>query len=129
MKKVKFIVEKSNTGYAAYAEDFEKYPVTTTADTMDELKTNMADALNTWVDFKGLPLAGDGQIILKIDLPQFFEYYNELNAKAISKRAGISPTLLSDYVNGRKQPSEKQTKRILLGVQALGRELANLEFV
>jgi predicted RNase H-like HicB family nuclease len=128
MKKVKFIIEKSRTGYAAYAENFEKYPVTTTADTMEELKANMVDALNTWLEFKGLPLAEPGQIALKIDLPQFFEYYNELNAKAISKRAGISQTLLSDYVNGRKKPSEKQTKRILSGVQALGRELASLEF-
>lgn len=128
MKQIKFIVEKSSTGYAAYAENFEKYPVTTTADTIEELKVNLADALNTWLEFKKLAPAEPGQIAIKIDLPQFFEYYKELNAKAIGKRAGISQTLLSDYVNGRKQPSDKQTKRILSGIQALGKELASLDF-
>lgn len=126
---VKFIVERTGTGYSAHAENFEKYPVTTSADTMAELKTNIVDALNTWLDFQGKPLAGAADIAVKIDLQQIFAFYKELNAKAIGKRAGISETLLSDYVNGRKQPSQKQAQRILTGIQSLGRELAALELV
>jgi hypothetical protein len=35
-------------------------------------------------------------------LPQLFDYYKEINAKAISQRAGINQPLLSLYVNGKK---------------------------
>lgn len=123
-----FVVEKSGTGYAAYAENFDKYPVTTTADTVEELKENLVQALNTWLSFQEKPLADKTQIAIKIDLKQFFDYYKELNAKSIGQRSGIKPTLLSDYINGRKTPSPKQTARILDGIRSLGRELAGLEF-
>lgn len=129
MKPVQFIVEKSSTGYAARAENFDKYPVTTIADTLEELKINIVAALNTWFDFKGQPAAAQTDISVKIDLQQFFRFYKELNAKAISKRAGIKESLLSDYVHGRKKPSEKQTQRILTGIKSLGRELASLELI
>ena len=128
MKTVKFIVEKSETGYAAYAENFEKYPVTTVADTLEELKENLVQALNTWLEFQEKPLVGKAQIAVKLDLKQFFDFYKEINAKSLSKRAGIQPTLLSDYISGRKTPSPKQTARILEGVRSLGRELSELEF-
>jgi hypothetical protein len=129
MKKIKFIVEKTKTGFSAYADNFDKYPVSTTAKTLDELKVNMLDALNTWLEYKGRPLARTEDISIKIDLPQLFGYYKEINAKAISKRAGINQTLLSQYVNGNKVPSAKQAERILNEIRALGKELASLEFV
>lgn len=129
MKKYKFIVEKTGTGYSAFVEDFENYPVSTTGKSTDELKTNMLDALNTWLEFKGKPLASLEQIITKIDLPQFFEYYKEINAKALSKRIGMNETLLSQYVNGKKEPSQKQISRILNGVKELGKELTKIEIV
>jgi hypothetical protein len=127
MKKIKFTVEKTKTGFSAYADNFEKYPVTTTGKNLDELKVNMLDALNAWLEYKGQPLAGTEDIAIKIDLPQLFDYYKELNAKAISKRAGINATLLSQYINGKKTPSEKQTERILHEISAFGKELADLE--
>jgi hypothetical protein len=36
MEKIVFVVENTNTGYSAYAEDFEKYSVGTTGGDMKE---------------------------------------------------------------------------------------------
>ena len=129
MKKYRFIVEKTKTGYSAYAEDFEESPVSTTAGTTDELRINILDALNTWLEFEQMAEANANQILTKIDLPQFFDYYKEINVKALSKRIGMNETLLSQYVNGKKEPSEKQLARILKGVKELGNELREIEFV
>lgn len=127
MKKIIFIVEKTDTGFSAYAKD-NKYPVTTVGDTMEELKQNMLDAVNSYMEFNRLPEVGAASIAVKIDLPQFFEYYNEINASALSKRIGMNRSLLSQYAKGIKSPSENQTKKILAGIKSLGKELSSLEF-
>ncbi len=124
MKKVVFTVEKTNTGYSAYAED---YPVFTVGDTISEIRINSKDAINTWFEFKSLPEVADYQIEIKLDIPQLFEFYKEINAKAISKRIGMNESLLSQYVTGLKKPSPKQRTRILDGIKSLGKELVNLD--
>ncbi|MFT3904563.1 MAG: hypothetical protein QM727_15430 [Niabella sp.] len=127
MKKVVFIVEKTGTGYSAYAKE-DKYPLGTTGSTMKELKKNMVDAANAWLGHKGLPLVGAADIVVKIDLPQFFDYYKEINATALAERIKMDRSLLAQYKTGAKQPSAKQTERILSGIKSLGRELSSLEF-
>ena len=126
MKKVVFIVEKTNTGYSAFAQD---YPVYTVGDSIADVRKNILDAINTWFEHKNFPEITEGQIELKLDIPQFFEFYKEINAKAISKRIGINESLLSQYVTGVKKPSTKQRTRILEGIKSLGKELVNLELV
>ena len=44
MRKVKVIVEKTSTGYSAFAE---KFPVYTTGGDVRELTNNMIEAINT----------------------------------------------------------------------------------
>lgn len=41
----------------------------------------------------------------------------------------MNPTLLSQYVNGVKKPSDKQVKKMLEGIKALGRELLQLDLI
>lgn len=124
MIKVVFTVEKTNTGYSAYAED---YPVFTVGDSISDLRKNIKDAINTWFEYKKLPEIADEQIEIKLDIPQLFEFYKEINAKAISKRIGMNESLLSQYVTGLKKPSNKQRTRILDGIKSLGKELVNLD--
>ncbi len=125
MKRVKFTVEKTNTGFSAFAE---AYPVYTTGENMVELRANILDAINSWFEHKNQPLINENNIEISLDLPQFFDYYKEINAKAISKRIGMNESLLSQYVTGVKKPSEKQKIRILSGIRELGIELMSLEF-
>lgn len=126
MKNYKFIAERTQTGYSAFAED-ENIPVFTTGKDFEELKTNMLDALNLYLEHSEKNAVTAQNIITKIDLPSFFEFYSVINAKALSKRINMNETLLSQYVNGKKEPSEKQINRIFTGIKELGKELMQLE--
>ena len=126
MKKIVFIVEKTDTGFSAYAED-DQIPAATSADTMAELRINIVDAYNSIAELKGLPQVGINEINIQLDLPQFFNYYNVINASALGARIGMDKTLLSQYVNGHKKPGPKQVKRIMDGIKQLGSELSSLE--
>src|SRR5574337_791405 len=124
MKKIVMIVERTRTGYSAYAE---KYGAATTGRNLDELKANMLEALNLYFEEKGRHVkAKDIKVVL--DLPQFFEFYRVINEKALSERIGMNQSLLAQYISGRKRPSPSQTERIFRGVRQLGKELAELEF-
>jgi len=121
MNTVKFIVEKTNTGYSAFVDDL---PVYTTGTHMAELKANMLEAFNLYQAETGGRLISPNELSIKFDLPQFFEYYKPvINGKGLAKRVGINEKLLNQYVNGVKVPSEKQTQKILDGIKGLGKEL------
>ena len=47
--KIEMIVERTKTGYSAYSE---KYPVFTVGKSLQELKTNMLEALNLHFEAK-----------------------------------------------------------------------------
>ena len=123
--KITIIVEKTKTGYSAYAE---KYPVYTVGKSLEELKSNILEAVNLLLEKSGKPVAEDDLKIV-LDLPQFFEFYKVINAKALSERIGMNQSLLAQYIKGVKKPSPTQTNRILKGVQQVGRELAGVQFL
>jgi predicted RNase H-like HicB family nuclease len=123
--KITIIVEKTKTGYSAYAE---KYPVYTVGKTLDELKSNILEAVNLLLEKSGKSITEDDLKIV-LDLPQFFEFYKVINAKALSERIGMNQSLLAQYIKGVKKPSPTQTNRILKGVQQVGRELAGVQFL
>lgn len=126
MKNYKFIVERTSTGFSAFTED-ENEPVFTTGKDFEELKINMLEALNLSLEHAGMKTVAAENIVTKIDLPSFFEFYSVINAKALSKRINMNETLLSQYVNGKKEPSEKQINKIMNGIKDLGKELMQLE--
>lgn len=127
MKQIEMIVERTNTGYSAYSE---KYPVYTVGSDLEELKANMLESLNLYFEEIGKPVTLTEQNLkITLDLPQFFEFYKIINAKALSKRIGMNQSLLAQYIKGIKKPSPTQTKRILNGVQQIGRELAEVRFL
>lgn len=68
-------------------------------------------------------------IIFEYDLESFFDFYKVINAKALSQRIGMNQSLLAQYIKGIKKPSPAQTKRILNGVQQIGRELGEVRFI
>jgi predicted RNase H-like HicB family nuclease len=124
MKKIDMIVEKTNTGYSAFAD---QYPVCTTGSDISELRYNILEALNLYFEDEGIKIVEDDYRII-FDLPQFFDFYKVINAKAFCQRIGMNQSLLAQYIKGKKKPSAAQTKRILKGVQQLGRELAEISF-
>jgi predicted RNase H-like HicB family nuclease len=123
--KIEMIVEKTRTGYSAYAD---KFPVYTIGKTLEELKANILEALNLLLEKDGKSISENDLKIL-LDLPQFFSFYKVINAKALSERIGMNQSLLAQYIKGIKKPSPTQTNRILKGVQQVGRELAGIQFL
>ena len=100
-KKFHAKVERTATGFSAFAND---YPIFTTGKTITEITTNLIDAFNLYLEDDGLRIE-EKNIHLEIDLKQFFQYYRVINAKFLADRIGMNPTLLSQYVKGRKRPS------------------------
>ena len=125
MRKIEMVVERTNTGYSAYAS---KYAVYTVGNDFPELKSNMLEELNLYFEDEGKTIA-EKDIKVSLDLPQFFEFYKVINAKALSQRIGMNQSLLAQYIKGNKKPSALQTRRILKGVQQVGKELAEMQFL
>jgi hypothetical protein len=126
MKKIKVKVEKTATGFSAYAE---KYDAFTTGKTIVDLTVNMVDSLNLYFkEAKIKQKVSAANINFELEVTSVFDVF-PINVKALADRIGMNYTLLSQYATGRKTPSPKQTEKIVEGIQEVGRELAELSLV
>ncbi len=123
-KKIKIIVEKTETGFSAYSEE---YPIFTTGRTVPELIENAIEATQLYFENKYLIL--NENLKFEIDFEQFFQYFKVLNSKFLAEKIGMNPTLLSQYVQGHKKPSENQTEKILSGIHQIGQELSDMNLI
>jgi len=124
-KKIKMMLEKTDTGFSAFSEE---YPIYTTGRTIPELMDNALEAANLCVEDDNVIIAQE-DLKFDIDFKQFFQYYRVINARFLAVKIGMNPTLLSQYVQGRKKPSETQTEKILLGIHQIGRELSEINLI
>lgn len=124
-KKIKMVVEKTETGFSAFSEE---YPVFTTGRTITELIDNAYEASNLYFEDQKIQISHEN-LKFEIDFKQFFQYYKVLNSKFLADKIGMNPTLLSQYVQGHKKPSEAQTEKILLGIQQIGKELSEINLI
>lgn len=122
---IKLFVEKTETGFSAYAIDSTIF---TTGKTITELQNNAFEASKLYFEDEKMTLVRE-DIRFEIDFQQFFKYYNVLNAKFLAQRIGMNPTLLSQYVNGNKKPSEAQAEKILNGIHEIGQELSEINLI
>lgn len=120
-------VIKEATGHSATASLSERH-IFTDGDTYSELKNNVLEAVNLTFEDMNYVYAID-EIKFTLDIQSFFDFYKVINAKALSARIGMNQSLLAQYISGSKKPSSVQTKRILQGVQQIGRELSEIQFL
>jgi hypothetical protein len=120
--KIKMIVEKTDTGFCAFSEN---YPIYTTGRIIPEVMDNALEAVNLYFEDENGMITQEN-LKFEIDFKQFFQYYRVINARFLADKIGMNPTLLSQYVQGRKKPSEMQTKKILLGIHQIGKELSEI---
>ena len=125
-KKIEITVEKTDTGFSAYAND---WGVFSTGANIPELVNHLVEAINLFLEEDDVEPIQVSDLRLNLDLKQFFQYYKVLNARFLAQRIGMNPTLLSQYVRGVKRPSPKQTEKIIQGIQGIGRELSDLRFI
>ncbi|NTW31111.1 MAG: XRE family transcriptional regulator [Bacteroidetes bacterium] len=124
-KKIIIVVEMTGTGFSAYARD---YAICTTGRTIPELIDNVLESTTLYFEDTKEKITIDN-LSLEIDFKQFFQYYKVLNAKYLGQKIGMNPTLISQYVHGRKKPSGQQTNKILDGIHQIGRELTELNLI
>lgn len=127
MTKIKVKVEKTTTGFSAYAD---KYPAFTTGRTVEELIANMVESLNLYFEAEGKgKIIDQNDLRFELDLTSVFEVYPIINMKALARRLGMNYTLMAQYASGKKKPSPKQTEKIVEGIHEIGRELSELQLV
>ena len=122
-KKIILTVEKTDTGFSAYAED---YPIFTTGKSIPELINSAYEATEFYFENEKVK---PNDIRFEIDFKQFFKYYKVINAKFLAEKIGMNATLLSQYVSGTKKPSRKQTEKILSGIHQIGQELSGINLL
>jgi predicted RNase H-like HicB family nuclease len=126
MKKLKVIVEKTSTGYSAYAENYNVY---TAGGDVKELIANIIEAFNFhFEDSEEKITVTRKNLDLSFSIPSLFQLY-PINVKHFAARIGMNYTLLSQYVQGRKKPSEKQTEKIVEGLKEVGKELSEVRLI
>lgn len=119
------IIQKTDTGFSAYAEDSLVY---STGMNHTMLRKHLLEALELAHEESGEKISRE-QIVLEFDLQQFFRYYPVINARFLAERIGMKPTLLSQYVSGHKKPSPQQTARIIRDLNEVDRELSSLKLM
>jgi predicted RNase H-like HicB family nuclease len=124
-KKITLIVEKTDTGFSAFSNDF---PIFTTGMTMPELIDNAFEVSELYFKDEKIKIEREN-LKFEIDFKQFFRYYKVINSKFLAEKIGMNPTLLSQYVQGHKKPSENQTEKILLGIHQIGKELSEINLI
>jgi predicted RNase H-like HicB family nuclease len=124
-RKIKVTVEKTDTGFSAFSED---YPIFTTGRTIPELIENAFEATNLFFEDDNLKMTREN-LKFEIDFKQFFQYYKVINSKFLADKIGMNPTLLSQYVQGHKKPSDKQIEKILYGIHQIGQELSEINLI
>jgi len=118
------IVEFTNSGYSAYVKEIEVY---TTGKNIEEIGQNLIEAITLYFEPETIKIQAS-QIQMSFNFEEFFKKYRILNAQFLAKKIQIHPTLLSQYINGKKVVSLKQSEKILRGIHQIGEELANIQW-
>lgn len=123
--KIKIIVEKTDTGFSCFSEN---YSIFSTGKTIPEVIENVFEAATLFFEDEGIELK-HSDLKFDVDFQQFFQYYKVINSKYLAEKIGMNPTLLSQYVQGHKKPSENQTEKILYGIHKIGQELSEMNLI
>ena len=123
--KINWQLEETKTGFSAFAEQFSIY---TTAGNLESLIPQLNEAAALYFEIPAVETISFRHSI-HVDLQTFFVNYKILNARILALRIGMSPSLLSQYIRGKKSPSLRQIERIREGIQQISRELAGVNFV
>lgn len=123
MKTVTFNVEKTATGYSAYAPDFSILAV---GKTIKAVQQDAEDGLSDQCEYLNESRA-EYSLVFTYDFPSLVEV-TRLNVDALSKLAGLNPSLMSQYLNGKKKPGPKQKQRIEAGIHAYAKTLSGFHF-
>lgn len=119
------IVEKTSTGFSGYLKDI---PGITTGETLKEMIENFEEIKEMYVEDlkergKDYEKIEQAKIIVKLDMKQFFDYFNFISKSALADRLGINRSLFRQYTSGLASLSDKRVKVISDGLHDIADEL------
>ncbi|HNX80340.1 MAG TPA: type II toxin-antitoxin system HicB family antitoxin [Prolixibacteraceae bacterium] len=134
MGKLVVIIEKTGTGYSAYVPDIPG--IATAAETFDELRENVKELLDVYVETAveyGDPdpdiQKGEYAIEYKFDIQAFMQWMSRvMSQRGLSEIADMNESLISQYASGIKSPGPKQLQRIQKAIHRFADDLHAISF-
>lgn len=133
-KEVVGIIERSESGYAAFIEELPGVAVT--GGTVDEVKDSLMVALKMQLegmieDSETIPdnLSGNYELVYRMDVESFFKWMGSVVSQTgLARLVSLNRSLVAQYATGDKVPSPEQRKKIEDGLHKLGEELLAIRF-
>ncbi len=133
MKTVQVILEKAENNYSAFIPELEGCVVT--GATIQETKKNVTEAVAFHLEGMQdeqleIPdtFNGEYEFEYKIDVSSLFEWFSGILTKSgLARLTGMNQSLISQYANGIKNPSKKQTAKIQKAIHGFGEELLEVQ--
>lgn len=130
MEKIIMNMSASKDMFGAFSENCDG--IYAAGDSIEAVKADTYEAIR--LIKKNLPeerwpdqIKGEFEIEWKFDVPSFLEYYSGFMSLAgMEKMTGIHQKQLSNYLNHRAVPRQKQADRIITGIHRFARELLSI---
>jgi predicted RNase H-like HicB family nuclease len=132
-KRLKIVLEKTDTGYSAYALDTKG--IYTAGESFGEVKENIAEAIAMQAGY--LEETGESgeaekmrnaEVGYYLDVKQFFEQYPMLNKSEFASYIGMNPSQLRKISKGIVALSDNKAQQIEMGLHKLASEFQAVHF-
>ena len=130
---LKVILEKTNTGYSAYAP--EAKGIYTTGNTFEEIKENLSEVLELQKEYleetnnrEELEKINNVNLVFYLDIEQFFEHFNMINKSAFAQYIGINDSQMRQISKGLISLTSKKALQIQNGLHNLAQDLKTVHF-
>lgn len=132
-EKLKVILEKSHTGYSAYAEN--ENGIYTAGENIIDVKENIQEVINYQIEyleeqkqFEKAQRLKNAEVEFYLDVKQFFKEYNFINKSAFAEAIGEKPGYIRKISSGIVKLSDAKSLKIQEGLHKIGKELLNIKF-
>jgi predicted RNase H-like HicB family nuclease len=132
--KIKVILEKSKTGYSAYAPDVSD--IFTAAETFDEIRENIDEVIDAKIEYlreinkiKEAEELRNCSVEYYLDVRQFFEEFSMINKSEFANYIGMNQSLLRKISKGIISLSDQKARQIESGLHRLANDLSAVRFV
>ena len=132
MCTLRIVIERAENNYSAYIDGIDG--IVATGQTVDEIKTNMIEAINAFVEECNelgceVPkeLQGDYELNFKMDVNSLLDFYSGIFSKAgLERITGINQKQLWHYASGNRNPRPEQSLKLETALHKLGEELLSI---
>lgn len=129
MKEVRLILERSNSEWYGRVEDIGDFMPVSYGESIVDVETGIRglikdhqehDDPDEWSNIH----VDSIHFVHCYDLTALFDRFDVLKISSVAKIAGMNPSLLRQYVSGKKFPGPGQATRIERAVKKIAEELA-----